>query len=76
MSNNNATSNSPVTRVVCALGALWFLVFFIYGAFITSSSQARGASAVVCIIGLVTALTAAFWNGAVAHHRGGGEDIE
>ncbi len=76
MADSNKPANSTTSRVVGGIAAAWFLSFFIYGAFIANNTTSRGICAVVAVIGLTIAMTACFWNGAAAHHKGGGEDLE
>lgn len=76
MSSSNNKKNNYGSRIVGGVAFLWFIAFLIYGGMIADNTVARGISAILCGLGLVTAMTACFWNGAVAHHRGGGEDID
>jgi len=76
MSSSNNKKNNYGSRIVGAVAFIWFIAFLIYGGMIATDTVSRGISAILCAIGLVTAMTACFWEGAVTHHRGGGEHID
>ncbi len=76
MSSTNNKKNNYASRIIGAVAFLWFIAFLIYGGMIATDTFARGISAIFCGLGLVTAMTACFWDGAVTHHRGGGDHID